>query len=296
MSNRPADFDQYWEEVDQRLAVTDPAPELTHVPLRSNEHCDVYELRITSPGPYRIFGYFTVPRGDGPHPALLLTPSYGSVKAIPYYNDRKRYITLQIIHRGQRLADEPWAAEFPGQLTERIDDPENYIYRDVAADCIRGAEFLLSRPEIDPNRVAVWGDDLAVLVAARRPGFTALIAGGLTFNQTLERCARTEAYPLEEINEYLRTFPDNAEAVGASLSYLDPIHHAPQFTGTTLLSVGEDPPADLIEAFGGPVETYQLANLGGTDNDAIDAWIAARMGKPAMSRFIREFDREEPAT
>lgn len=289
MSNKPADFDSYWDEVDRRLAATEPAPELIHLPLRSNEHCDVYELRITSPGPYRIFGYFSVPKGDGPHPALLLTPTYGSVKAIPDYNDRKRYLTLQIIHRGQRLADEPWAAAFPGLLTERIDQPENYIYRDIVTDCIRGAEFLLSRPEIDPSRTAVWGDDLALLVAARKPGFSTLVTGGLMFHRTLELCANTEAYPLEEINEYLRTFPDRREAVATSLSYFDPMFHAPLVTGTTLLSVGANQPSDLIAAFGGPVETYQLANLGGTDNDAIDAWIAGRMDKPAMSHFISEF-------
>lgn len=289
MHSRPADFDQYWDEVDQRLAAIDPAPELTHMPLRSNEHCDVYALKITSPGPYRIFGYFSVPKGDGPHPALLLTPTYGSVKAIPYYNDRMRYVTLQIIHRGQRLADEPWAAAFPGLLTEHIDDPERYIYRDIVADCIRGAEFLLSRPEIDPERVAVWGDDLALLVAARRSGFSSLITGGLMFHLTLDQCAATEAYPLEEINEYLRTWPDRKDAVARSLSYLDPVHHAGNVTATTLLSVGANPPQDLIAAFGGPVETYELSHLGGTDNDAIDAWIAGRLGKPAMSRFIREF-------
>lgn len=292
MSSKPEDFNAYWEEVDARLAATPANPELTHSPLRSNEHCDAYELRITSSGPYRIFGYFSVPKGDGPFPALLLTPGYGSVKAVPDYNDRKRYVTLQIIHRGQRLADKPWAATYPGLLTERIDEPARYVYRDIVADCIRGAEFLLSRPEIDPDRIAVMGDDLALLTAARRHGFSHVVAAGLMFHRTLDACSTTEAYPLEEINDYLRAYPDRQPQVAQSLAYLDPAHHAASITATTLLSAGAGALASmqpLLDAFGGPVETYALTGEGRTDQDAVDAWLAGKLGVPAMSKFIREF-------
>lgn len=296
MTEKPADFERYWSEVDDRLAAIPVAPELTHSALRSNEHCDVYELRITSVGPYRIFGYFSVPKGNGPFPGLLLTPGYGSVKAVPDYNDRMRYVTLQIIHRGQRLADKPWAAAYPGLLTERIDDPEHYIYRDIVADCLRGAEFLLARPEVDSSKIAVMGDDLALITAARRQGFSYVVADGLMFHRTLEACSRTQAYPLEEINEYLRTHPDRKDAVARSVAYLDPLHHAGQIKGTVLLSIGDAGStagaewlSGLMEAVAGPVEQYKLSHAGGTDHDAIDAWLAEHMGVPAMSRFIREF-------
>lgn len=295
--NRPADFAAYWDEVDARLAALPPAPELTHMPIRSNEHCDTWALKITSVGPYRIFGYFSVPKhGDGPFPGLLLTPGYGSVKAVPDYNDRMRYVVLQIIHRGQRLADQPYAAAYPGLLTERIDNPQHYIFRDIVADCLRGAEFLLSRPEVDKDRVAVMGNDLALLTAARRPGFSFVQADDLMFHRVLDVCARSDAYPLEEINDYLRTYPDRKSAVAQSLEYLDPVHHVGQVSGTTLLSVGDkgstagaDWLDNLISSFGGPLEQYQLTHEGGTDHDQVDAWLANKLGVQSMSRFIREF-------
>jgi cephalosporin-C deacetylase len=292
MATRPDDFDSYWDEVDRQLAAIPAAPELTLSPMRSNEHCDTWDLHITSIGPYRIFGYFSLPKGEGPFPALLLTPGYGSVKAVPDYNDRKRYATLQIIHRGQRLADKPWAAAYPGLLTERINDPEQYIYRDIVADCLRGAEFLLSRPEIDGERVAVMGDDLALLTAARRKGFSFVVATGPMFHKTLEACQRTQAYPLEEINEYLRANPGDREAVARSLAYLDPANHVSSLSGTTLLSAGAgalEAMQPMIDAFGGVVEQYRLTGEGRTDQDNVDAWIAKKTGVPAMSRFIREF-------
>lgn len=291
MTNRPDDFGAYWDEVDRRLASTPADPELTHSPLRSNEHCDVYELRITSSGPYRIFGYFSVPKGDGPFPAVCFTPGYGSVAPVPNYNDRMRYVCLQVIHRGQRLADDPWAAAYPGLLTERISEPEDYIYRDIVADCLRGAEFLLGHPDVDPERVAIVGDDLALITAARRPGFTTIVASGIMFHQMLDACARTEAYPHEEINEYLRAHPGDRDDVAQTLSYFDPVHHVDAITATTLVSAG--PAAleglqPLIETFGNPAGVYMQSGEGRTDQDAIDFWLAGEMDVLPMSKFIRE--------
>ena len=124
------------------------------------------------------------------------------------------------MHRGQRLADQPFQAEYPGLLTLGIDDPAQYIYRGIAADCIRGAEFLLGRPEVDPARVAISGDDLALITAARRPRFSAAQIGGLMFYRMLEACKREAA-------------------VARTLSYFDPRHHAASVAATTLLTVGD---------------------------------------------------------
>jgi hypothetical protein len=41
----------------------------------------------------------------------------------------------------------------------------------------------------------------------------------------------------------------------------------------------------LAEALAGPVERYPLTHEGGTDADRLDAWLAARMGMPSMTRF-----------
>ncbi|HUG15820.1 MAG TPA: acetylxylan esterase [Thermomicrobiales bacterium] len=296
-NSKPADFDRYWDENDQRLAAMPPAPQLEPLPIRSNEHSDVYTLRITSFGPYRVFGYYSVPKGAGPHPGLLLTPGYGSVKAVPDYNDRKRYVTLQIMHRGQRLADQPYAATYPGLLTDRIDDPERYIFRDIVADCLRGAEFLLARPEVDASRVAVSGNDLALIVAARRSGFAVAQAADLMFCRAMEARLRTEAYPLEEINDYLRAHPEREAAVARTLAYLDPTHHVERVKVTTQLSAGDQGSmagagwmAQMIGQFGGPLEQYQLTHEGGTDHDAVDAWLAQKLGAQPMSRFITAFD------
>jgi cephalosporin-C deacetylase len=293
-TNAPADFGEYWAAVDDELSTYPPAPELELMQLRSSDRYTVYWVKLTSIGPYRVGGYFSIPTGDGPFPGIMQTPRYGSVNHVPDYNDRLRYVMLTLMHRGQRLADQPFASAYPGLLTHGIDKADSYIYRSIVADCIRGAEFLLGRPEVDSTRVAISGDDLALITAARRPGFSVVQAAGLMLYRLMEARQRTDAYPVEEVNDFLRTYPDREESVSRTLAYVDPIHHAPEISARTLLSIG-DPGSiggpewmqPLIDAIGGPVEQYQITHAGGTDNDWIDAWLAGQLGSEPMSKFRR---------
>jgi len=289
-TRRPADFDAYWDAVDKELAHYPVAPTLERLALPSDEFSTVYALRLTSTGPYRIFGYLSVPPGDGPFPGLLAAPHYGSVNHLPHLDDRQRYVTLILMHRGQRLADQPFAATYPGLLTLGIDDPSTYIYRGIVADCLRGAEFLQSLPSVDASRVAITGDDLALITAARRSGFAAVQTGGLLFYRLMEARTRSEAYPVEEISDYLRTYPERHEAVARTLAYFDPIHHVAGITATTLFGVGSgrldghEWLSPLVRAVRRPVEEYALSHEGATDHDWLDAWMARQLGSEPRPR------------
>lgn len=293
---KPEGFDAYWGAVDEELARYPMAAELERNALRSTEFATVYNVRLTSIGPYRIFGYLSVPVEEGPFPGLMNAPRYGSVNHVPHYDDRERYVTLTLMYRGQRLADQPFQAAYPGLLTLGIEDPATYIYRGIVADCLRGAEFLLSRPEVDAGRVSIVGDDLALITAARRPRFSSVQASGLMFYQMLEYAGRSSAYPIEEINDYRRYYKDRADALARTVSYFDPIHFAPDVQATTMLVTGDDGAVGgpewlqpLAAALGGPVEQYRVTHEGATDHDWLDAWMARQLGsepKPRMWEIV----------
>lgn len=279
-------FDAYWAAVDEELAAIPGRPVLDVVPARTTDEATFYTVRITSTGPYRVYGNLSIPKGDGPFPGLLITPRYGSVNNIPHPNDRSRYVVFGLMHRGQRLADEGFAAAYPGLLTMGIDDPSTYIYRGIAADCLRAAEFLMGLADVDPGRVAVTGDDLAVLTAARRPGFSTVRVTDLLFYRAMEARLKSCMYPLEELNDYLRGGGSSTEGLSTTLSYFDPSRHAPAVAGRTLLAVDDaDWCSELLAALPHP-EVYQVTHLDGTDNDFLDAWLAERFGVPAMSKFV----------
>jgi cephalosporin-C deacetylase len=280
------DFSAYWKAVDDELAAIPARPVLDLVPQRTNDEATTYAVRLTSVGPYRVFGSLSIPVGDGPFPALLQVPRYGSVNNMAHPNDRSRYVVLTLMHRGQRLADEFFQAAYPGLLTSGIDDPATYVYRGIAADCLRAAEFLLGLSEVDPARVAVVGNELAILTAARRPAINAVRVSDLVLYRAMEARQFSSDYPLEELNDHLRA-GSSAEVVERTLSYFDPILHAPAVSARTLVGVEDaDWYAPLVAAlpFGEP---YAVTHLDGTDADFYDAWLAGLSGVPAMSKFIR---------
>src|SRR5207248_11051502 len=127
-------------------------PEMNAIALRSADFAALYGVRLTSLGPYRLFGYLSIPTGHGPFPAIYYAPKYQSVlEIIPQgtaNRQRSRYITFSLTARGQRNADTPYAAMFPGQLTDRIDDATSYIFRGIVADSVRGLQFLKTRGEL----------------------------------------------------------------------------------------------------------------------------------------------------
>jgi len=278
-------FDSYWAAVDDELAAIPGRPLLDLVPARTTDEATFYTVRLTSTGPYRVYGNLSIPAGDGPFPALLLTPRYGSVNNVPHPNDRSRYVVLSLMHRGQRLANEGFAAAYPGLLTMGIDDALSYIYRGIAADCLRAAEFLMGLSEVDPARVAVSGDDLAVLTAARRPRFSAVRVTDLLFYRAMETRLESSHYPLEELNDHLRA-GSSAAVVEGTLSYFDPARHAPAVAARTLLAVDDPDWCASLTAVLPAAEVYKLTHLDGADNDFLDVWLAELSGVRPMSRFV----------
>ncbi len=285
-SDRPTDFDAYWNAVGGELAGLPVAAELTHLPLQSNEHSTVYAARFTSIGPYRLFGWFSVPtNGDGPFPTVYQLPGYGSVVHVPAYEVRQRYAVLALRHRGQRLSDQPYAASYPGLLTDGIDDPATYIYRGIVADCLRGMDFLLSRPEVDPALIALTANDLALITAALRPQASALhCSPGLLYNAA-SLAPKTSAYPLEELNDYTRTYPDRAAALTRTIEYFNPLHFAEQVRCETLLVTGNDKdffsPAvlqPLADGLAGPVTRYESAHSSYRDGVQQAEWLSSHFG------------------
>jgi cephalosporin-C deacetylase len=281
----PAGLDAFWDEIDAELAAIPAAPESEASALHSTEFSTTYRVKLTSIGPYRIEVFLSIPDGEGPFPAIMLAPGYGSVVTPPSYDDRMRYVAMSIRYRGTRHADKPYAAEFPGLLTDGIEDPAAWKFRGIFADTLRAFEYLTSLPMVESSRVAINGSDAGLIVAARRPGVTALAVTTPFFYRLADLYPITEAYPFEEINDHLRAFPDQADAVNRTLAYFDPLHHAPNVTTDTLVSIG-DPGATggpewmepLIQALGGAVETYGVTHEGQTDYDAVDRWIAQQQG------------------
>lgn len=287
----------WWDRIDNELAALDPAPELTHDALRSNELFDTYWVLMTSLDRYVIAAWLSIPKGDGPFPAVMYTPAHMSVVTPAPYEYRTRAITMNVISRGQRGADKPYAAAYPGHLTLGIDDPDRYIYRGVVADTIRAWEVLRDLSEVDRDRMAMNGTDLALLVDARRPGATAVNVSASFWYRMLDIADATDLYPFEEINDHLRMRPEERETVARTLSYLNPVNQAGRVDAKVLVHRDRESPmaddawfAPLLSRMTCEPEFLDLTHKGQVDYDAVDAWLSAQLG---MEPFPRSWTPED---
>ena len=297
MSGNAAGFDAYWSRVLGELADIPASPELERLPLRETDFACLYGVRFSGIGPYRLFGYLSIPKGRGPFPAIYWAPPYGSVQEIIPQGTanevRSRFLTFSPAHRGQRTADRPFAAMFPGLLTHRIDSSDRYVFRGVVADAVRGLQYLSGRPELDRDRLVAVGNDLALQAVALSGLASHLVCTPNLFLEPLAAAARTRSYPLEEYSDYLRRFPARRSRVADTLALFELLRFAPAVSVPALLVAGpegslRDAPAlaRLENAMGGETTTYQSRNSNYLDGVAVERWVAGELasGSPILPR------------
>ena len=255
--NKPQDFDQYWKKVEDELASIQPSAERTELHLRSAPEAKVYGLKLTSLDHYRIFAYFCVPSGKGPFPVIYRLPNYGSVVHIPPFEERCKYISVALCHRGQRLSDQPFAAKYPGLLTSGIDSQRNYIYRSIVADCLRVMDYLVSCDDVDSQKISLVGGDLALFTAALRDSASVLFYTPSLFYKALHKATATQNYPLEEFNDYLRSFPESIDQISQTLAYFEPMNFASRVKSEVMLMEESEGDAnDLAVSFSRDIEQH----------------------------------------
>ena len=276
--NKPQDFDQYWKKVEDELASIQPAPERTELQLRSAPEAKVYGLKLTSLDHYRIFAYFCVPSGKGPFPVIYRLPNYGSVVHIPPFEERCKYISVALCHRGQRLSDQPFAAKYPGLLTSGIDSQRNYIYRSIVADCLRVMDYLVSCDDVDSQKISLVGGDLALFTAALRDSASVLFYTPSLFYKALHKATATQNYPLEEFNDYLRSFPESIDQISQTLAYFEPMNFASRVKSEVMLMEESEGDAnDLAVSFAREIERSGSKHSSYKDGVVLAEWLSKKL-------------------
>ena len=233
---------RFWRQTE---AVLDEVPvdvRLHRDDFYSQPDWDVFQMRYASADGFRLFAWLSAPKGRGPFPAIVRMPDYGSVHDIVYTPLRERAVVMNPTFRGQRQSDQVFQAEFPGLLTEGIEEPETYIMRRVFADALRGFDALLAQEQALLGDIALTGAGLggalALAVAARRIPVCAVAANTPMALGNPASLVPGLAYPLAELDDYMRLYPDRRDTVKQNTADLDPLKTANKITAPVLLSVG----------------------------------------------------------
>ena len=272
--SRPLGFEDFWQRTKTELSQMPLEPKVSSVPLRSNEDVFVYQAEYKSLGGLDIAAWYCVPtQGEGPFPAIIIFPGYKGEPGLRRDWGSKGVITLTIAVRGKLRSNSQFNPGYPGLLTQGIEDRETYSYRGVISDCIRGLDFLLSRPEVDFQRIFASGSSqgggLTLIASALRSEILGGVSGYPFLCCYPEAMELTRSYPYDELTCYARAHPKRKEQMMETLRYFDAVNfvswiNCPMAVGIAL----EDevcPPETSYAAFkglGGPKELWLFPNSG----------------------------------
>jgi cephalosporin-C deacetylase len=131
---------------------------------------------------------------------------------------------------------------YPGLLTYGIVDRNTYSYRGFFVDAWRSVDFLLSREEVDNSRIGAVGGSqgggLTITTSAMRKEIRAASVGAPYLCGYMDSIELTHTYPYQEINDYLRTYPERKEDVAKTLAYFDAISFADRIKCPIIVNVG----------------------------------------------------------
>jgi cephalosporin-C deacetylase len=246
-TRRPADFDAFWDDLLAEAAAIPLNPSMTHVPMRSTPEVDVYEIGYDSLDGVRIAGWYCVPKAayiPPPYPGLLIVPGYVSEPTLPKSWAKLGYAAVGVAPRGKLRSNSQFNPGYPGLLVNNIVDRNTYSYRGFYIDAARAVDFVLTRPEIDHSRIGVHGSSqggaLTITTAALRSDvITCGAAGAPYLCGFMDAASLTDSYPYDEMNEYLRLYPEREPQMRATVEYFDGINFAPRIKCPMLIYVGE---------------------------------------------------------
>jgi cephalosporin-C deacetylase len=239
----PPDFDQFWADTLAEVAKVPLNVTLEPVPMRSTEEVEVFEARWSSFQGVRIAGWYCRPRRrQGKLPGLIHVPGYVSEPLLPKPTAREGYCALSVAPRGKLRSNAQFNPGYPGLLTNNMVDRNTYSYRGFYVDALRAVDVLLGLDEVDPKRIGVTGSSqggaLTITTSAMRPEITAAAAGAPYLCGMMDAIGLTHSYPYQEINDYLRLYPEREAQVRQTLDYFDGVNFAPKIRCPIIVNIG----------------------------------------------------------
>lgn len=214
----------------------------------------MYDAAYSSLDGMRVRGFYARPRVQtgAKLPAVALFHGYGDHA---YYEWAARFAArgfaaVSIDERGHggstwrrtRGAWKKYQPGFPGLMTDGIRTPRGYSMVGIVADSVRAVDFLVSRPEVDAERIGVTGGSMGGAMSIIVPALDSRVKAGAAGVPYLcdipDSIDRARADPFLEVNRYLEANPGDRARVMRTLSFVDAMRFAPKVRVPELVGVG----------------------------------------------------------
>lgn len=277
-----ADHDTFWSTTLSETRALAQAPARTRV-VTGLRAVDSYDLTFSGFGGHPVKAWFTVPAGAaGPLPTVVQYNGYGGGRGLAtehLFWANAGYAHLFMDTRGQGST---WGnggetvdpvgngAASPGQMTRGILDPHDHYLRRLQTDAVLAVDAARALPEVDPDRIVVTGGSQGGGLALAAAGLSEGLAGVMADVPFLCHFRRavdlTDAYPYQEIVQYLSVNRAHEDQAFRTLAYFDGVTHARRASAPLLTS------AALRDMVCPPSTVYAAFNAYGAADKEIVVW------------------------
>lgn len=270
-SERPADFDAFWEAAMRKIEAEVPLdPHVEKMEKQSTDKCTCYRVSFATFDNHRVYGFLSLPAGSGPFPARVSVPGAGPgvwspsqgmagqgfaylVMNVHTYEpaaDRKKQMEsykaqdarLKLIDGSQRYC-------LAGAATR-----ETYFFYQTILGINRAVNWLADRPDIDSTHFTYSGSSQGGGFGYYLLGLNKHFTKGVVHVAALTdlhgfRAQRISGWPrLVE-----SATPETRNAIEKTGLYFDGAHFAPRITCPVRATVGfidtTCPPGAVYSAF-----------------------------------------------
>lgn len=236
----PEDFDAFWNNQRAQLARVPIDPQITL--MYGTLYSNTYRINLGMIDGRRVYGFMSVPTGQGPFPAVVQFPAFGATPVIPpsIFTDELGAIVLSIsIHNTE--ADQ-WVPD--AYQPDDPTDPAKMYYRYAILGGLRAVEYLFTRPDFDKQQLGLSGESqgggLATMVAGL-DGRVSVVVGSL--NALSEHAGwkynKASAFPnyLSTANTKSYGNKDFVEKTLRAVKYYDAQYFAKRYAGPTFTCI-----------------------------------------------------------
>ena len=155
VGEEPADFDQFWQSQKSLINNTYIDPIITYVSGTNNS--DTYRLNLANIEGRRVHGFISIPKGNGPFPAFVTMPSFGSGPGHVFAREfdaeilNSIVVVLSIHNAPADVGDQN--AYMPDDYTDQY---KNY-YRYGLLGAVQTINYLFTRNDFDKVNLGVMG-------------------------------------------------------------------------------------------------------------------------------------------
>jgi cephalosporin-C deacetylase len=252
---KPEDFDKYWNRALSELDAVSLAIELIPSSFQAPS-AECFDLYFTGVGGSRIHAIYIRPKTTDPTPHPAVIEFHGYSGNVGDWADKLRwasagYSSLALDVRGQGGTSQDLGGVTGTTLRGHIirgidDDPDMLLFRNIFLDTAQLAKITMQLPEVDPNRVGVYGGSqggaLTLACASLVPEIkkAAPVFPFLSdYQRVWEMDLATSAY--EEISFYFKHFDPmhlREKEFFTTLGYIDIQNLTPRIKAEVLQATG----------------------------------------------------------